>query len=164
MSYIYIYGFAAALRGEEIVKMDFGAIRKHWDEAMEHPDAPHVPLNFKHAGHLRIADLTVEKRHAGVFCHGGCACTPSNGWASGVSVHSGVSGPSLRFQVLTDCVTEHSGHRGISLESRLGGLSYFSLSSSSQASVWPSLLLRLSRVAHSRWSRHQNSESARFET
>jgi hypothetical protein len=24
--------------------MDLGAIRKHWDEAMEHPNAPHVPL------------------------------------------------------------------------------------------------------------------------
>jgi hypothetical protein len=39
-----IDGFAAALKGEEIVRMDLGAIRKHWDEAMEHPDAPHVPL------------------------------------------------------------------------------------------------------------------------
>jgi hypothetical protein len=39
-----IDGFAAALRGEEIVRIDLGAIRKHWDEAMEHPDAPHVPL------------------------------------------------------------------------------------------------------------------------
>jgi hypothetical protein len=41
---LMINGFAAALRGEEIVRMDLGAIRKHWDEAMEHPDAPHVPL------------------------------------------------------------------------------------------------------------------------
>jgi hypothetical protein len=39
-----IDGFAATLRGEEKVCMDLGAIRKHWDEAMEHPDAPHVPL------------------------------------------------------------------------------------------------------------------------
>jgi hypothetical protein len=43
-SMMMIDGFAAALRGEEIVRMDLGAIRKHWDEAMEHPDAPHVPL------------------------------------------------------------------------------------------------------------------------
>jgi hypothetical protein len=39
-----IGGFAAVLRGEEIVRMDLGAIRKHWNESMEHPDAPHVPL------------------------------------------------------------------------------------------------------------------------
>jgi hypothetical protein len=39
-----IGGFAAGLRGEEIVRMDLGAIRKHWNESMEHPDAPHVPL------------------------------------------------------------------------------------------------------------------------
>jgi hypothetical protein len=39
-----IGGFTAALRGEEIVRMDLGAIRKHWNESMEHPDAPHVPL------------------------------------------------------------------------------------------------------------------------
>jgi hypothetical protein len=37
-------GFAAGLRGEEIVRMDLGAMHKHWNEAMEHPDAPHVPL------------------------------------------------------------------------------------------------------------------------
>jgi hypothetical protein len=39
-----IEGFAAGLRGEEIVRMDLGAIRKHWNESMDHPDAPHVPL------------------------------------------------------------------------------------------------------------------------
>jgi hypothetical protein len=43
-SVMMIDGFAAALRGEEIVRMDLGAVRKHWDEAMEHPDAPHVLL------------------------------------------------------------------------------------------------------------------------
>jgi hypothetical protein len=37
-------GFTAGLRGEEIVRMDLGAMRKHWNESMEHPDAPHVPL------------------------------------------------------------------------------------------------------------------------
>jgi hypothetical protein len=37
-------GFAGGLRGEEIVRMDLGAMRKHWNESMEHPDAPHVPL------------------------------------------------------------------------------------------------------------------------
>jgi hypothetical protein len=39
-----IGGFTGALRGEEIVRMDLGAMRKHWNESMEHPDAPHVPL------------------------------------------------------------------------------------------------------------------------
>jgi hypothetical protein len=47
-----IDGLAAALRGEEIVRMDLGAIQKHRDEAMEHLDAPHVSLmlvgRFKH--------------------------------------------------------------------------------------------------------------------
>jgi hypothetical protein len=38
-------GFAAGLRGEEIVRMDLlGAIQKHWNESMDHPDAPHAPL------------------------------------------------------------------------------------------------------------------------
>ena len=39
-----IGGFAGGLRGEEIVRMDLGAMRKHWNEAMNHPDAPHCPL------------------------------------------------------------------------------------------------------------------------
>jgi hypothetical protein len=40
-----IGGFTAGLRGKEIVRMDLGAIQKHWNESMEHPDAPHnVPL------------------------------------------------------------------------------------------------------------------------
>jgi hypothetical protein len=39
-----IGGFAAGLRGEEIVRTDLRAIQKHWNELMEHPDAPHVPL------------------------------------------------------------------------------------------------------------------------
>jgi hypothetical protein len=39
-----VHGFGAGLRGEEIVRMDLGAIRKYWEEAMDHPEAPHVPL------------------------------------------------------------------------------------------------------------------------
>jgi hypothetical protein len=39
-----ISGFFAALRGEEIVRADLGAIRKHWDEAVAWKDADHVPL------------------------------------------------------------------------------------------------------------------------
>jgi hypothetical protein len=44
MAVSLVGGFAAGLRGEEIARMDLRAIRKHWNESMEHPDAPHVPL------------------------------------------------------------------------------------------------------------------------
>jgi hypothetical protein len=40
-------GFAAGLRGEEIVRMGLGAIRKDWNESME----PHVPLML--VGHFK---------------------------------------------------------------------------------------------------------------
>jgi hypothetical protein len=33
-------GFSSRLKGEEIIQMDLGAMRKHWNESMEHPDAP----------------------------------------------------------------------------------------------------------------------------
>jgi hypothetical protein len=39
-----ITGFFAALRGEEIIRADVGAIRKYWDEAIGWPGAEHVPL------------------------------------------------------------------------------------------------------------------------
>jgi hypothetical protein len=39
-----IIGFFGALRGEEIVRTDVGAIRKYWNEAMNWKNAPHVPL------------------------------------------------------------------------------------------------------------------------
>jgi hypothetical protein len=39
-----VTGFFAALRGEEIVRADVGAIRKYWDEAIRWPGAQHVPL------------------------------------------------------------------------------------------------------------------------
>lgn len=39
-----IAGFFAALRGEEIVRLDLGLLNKHWEESMAHPDAHHVPL------------------------------------------------------------------------------------------------------------------------
>jgi hypothetical protein len=32
--------------------------------------------NIRDADHLRISDLTVKKRHAGVFCHGGVPVPP----------------------------------------------------------------------------------------
>jgi hypothetical protein len=39
-----IAGFFAALRGEEIVRIDVGSMRKHWEEAMAYKDGKHVPL------------------------------------------------------------------------------------------------------------------------
>ena len=41
---IFIAGFFAALRGEEIVRVDLGAMHKHWDEAVNFRNAPHVAL------------------------------------------------------------------------------------------------------------------------
>jgi hypothetical protein len=36
-------GFCAALRGEEMPRLDLGAMRKNWKEALNHSSAPHVP-------------------------------------------------------------------------------------------------------------------------
>jgi hypothetical protein len=54
-----ITGFCAALRGEEIIRADVGAIRKYWDEAIGWPGAEHVPLmlaseeEFTRVSHVR---------------------------------------------------------------------------------------------------------------
>ena len=37
-------GWFAALRGEEIVRIDVGQMRKHWLESTTHEEAPHTPL------------------------------------------------------------------------------------------------------------------------
>jgi hypothetical protein len=37
-------GYSAALRGEELPRIDLGAIRKYWTEATGHQSEPHVPL------------------------------------------------------------------------------------------------------------------------
>ena len=37
-------GWFAALRGEEIVRIDVGHMRKHWMESTMHEEAPHIPL------------------------------------------------------------------------------------------------------------------------
>ena len=37
-------GWFAALRGEEIVRVDVGQIRTHWTESTLHEEAPHIPL------------------------------------------------------------------------------------------------------------------------
>ena len=44
MAMILVGGFSGALRGEELPKIELGAIRKHWGEAVGHPRTPHVPL------------------------------------------------------------------------------------------------------------------------
>ena len=41
---VFVGGFSGALRGEELPKMELGAIRKYWDEAVHHPSTPHVPM------------------------------------------------------------------------------------------------------------------------
>lgn len=41
---IFIGGFSGALRGEELPKLELGAIRKHWQEAIHHVNMLHVPL------------------------------------------------------------------------------------------------------------------------
>lgn len=41
---MFVAGFFAALRGEELVRVDIGAMRKHWCEAVNFTPATHVPL------------------------------------------------------------------------------------------------------------------------
>jgi hypothetical protein len=44
MAVMLLGDFFGRLRGEEIVRIDLGAMRQNWNESMEHTDAPHVPL------------------------------------------------------------------------------------------------------------------------
>jgi hypothetical protein len=39
-----IAGWFAALRGEEIIRVDVGQMRKHWAESVGHEELPHIPL------------------------------------------------------------------------------------------------------------------------
>jgi hypothetical protein len=50
---ILVGGFSGGLRGEELPKLELGAIRKHWDEAIHH-NTPHVPLVL--AGRFKMSD------------------------------------------------------------------------------------------------------------
>ena len=50
---ILVGGFLGGLRGEELPKLELGAIRKHWDEAIQH-NTPHVPLVL--AGRFKMSD------------------------------------------------------------------------------------------------------------
>jgi hypothetical protein len=54
MAMILTGGFSGALRGEEIPKIELGAIRKHWHEAVHHPTTPHVPLVL--SGWFKLTD------------------------------------------------------------------------------------------------------------
>jgi hypothetical protein len=44
MAVVFVGGFLGVLRGEELPKMELGAIRKYWDKAVHHPSTPHVPM------------------------------------------------------------------------------------------------------------------------
>ena len=41
---IILAGYFGSLRGEEINRVDLGAMLKHWEEATEHVHQPHVAL------------------------------------------------------------------------------------------------------------------------
>jgi hypothetical protein len=50
---ILVGGFSGGLRGEELPKLELGAIRKHWEEAIHH-SVPHVPLVL--SGRFKMTD------------------------------------------------------------------------------------------------------------
>jgi hypothetical protein len=39
-------GLGGGVRGEELNRLDIGIIRKHWKEAVNHPEIAHVPLGM----------------------------------------------------------------------------------------------------------------------
>jgi hypothetical protein len=39
-------GLGGGMRGEGLVRVDIGVIRKHWRDALTHPEEPHVPLGM----------------------------------------------------------------------------------------------------------------------
>jgi hypothetical protein len=41
---ILISGYYAALQGEDVNRVDVGAMRKYWTEAVTHVNHPHIPL------------------------------------------------------------------------------------------------------------------------
>jgi hypothetical protein len=51
---VLVGGFSGALRGEELPKMELGAISKHWNEAVNHPTTPHVPMVL--SGRFKMTD------------------------------------------------------------------------------------------------------------
>jgi hypothetical protein len=75
-----VAGFFAALRGKAIVRIDLGNIRKHWEESLNYPEAPHVPLML--AGH--------SKQEVGekLFCQP-LACKSASGISIALWFHRG---------------------------------------------------------------------------
>lgn len=65
---ILVGGFYAALRWEEICKIDIGTMREHWEEATEGFDHRHIPLmmanKFKGGTGLKLfcQSLTLKTR------------------------------------------------------------------------------------------------------
>jgi hypothetical protein len=54
MAMILVGGFSGALRGEELLKLELGAIQKHWDKGIHHPSTPHIPLVL--SGQFKLSD------------------------------------------------------------------------------------------------------------
>jgi hypothetical protein len=52
---IFIGGFSGALREEELPKLELGAIRNHWQEAVHHVNTLHVPLVL-FSGQFKLMD------------------------------------------------------------------------------------------------------------
>lgn len=56
-------GFSAALRGEELLKLDIGEVLRRWKGATTHPSHPHCPVSLRG----RFKGETGEKTHAMVL-------------------------------------------------------------------------------------------------
>ena len=59
-------GFSAALRGEELPKLDVEDIMRRWHGAVEHPSHQHCPIGLRG----RFKRVTGEKSHAHGHCVG----------------------------------------------------------------------------------------------
>jgi hypothetical protein len=67
---ILISGYYAALRGEEVNRVDVGAMRKYWTEAVTHVNHPHIPLMLagtfkKEVGQKLFCQPLVSKTKSG---------------------------------------------------------------------------------------------------
>jgi hypothetical protein len=67
---ILIPGYYAALRGEEVNRVDMGAKRKYWTEAVTHVNHPHIPLMLagpfkKEVGQKLFCQPLVSKTKSG---------------------------------------------------------------------------------------------------
>lgn len=70
-----IAGWFAALRGEEIVRIDVGQMRKHWMESTMHLEAPHIPLMLSGRFKREVGEkvfcqpLTIESKSGVKIAH-----------------------------------------------------------------------------------------------